>query len=144
MYERYGNYLGGIYKAKIQFAKDLLLDKDYISHFKNSFFEYGVINITSRNWDLSQYNDLPSNQFIKQYIKENQKKSFMTKLQNILKERKMSQRDLQRAIYDIYEVKIGDAMLSRIVNGRVVNLHLKTAKMIAETLDLKIEEIIEI
>lgn len=68
----------------------------------------------------------------------------MTKLQAILKERQMSQRDLQRAIIESHGIKIGDDRISKIVNGRIVNLQLRTAKIISETLKVKIEDIIEI
>ena len=68
----------------------------------------------------------------------------MTKLQKILTDRQMSQRDLQRAIIDTYGIKIGDDRISKMVNGRLVNYHLKTAKMIADTLNVKLDSIIEL
>lgn len=71
MKNKYPNYLGGLLEAKIQFAKDLLFDMDYISYHKRSFFHYGVINVSKNSFNLSQYRDLPSSEFIKKYIKEN-------------------------------------------------------------------------
>jgi DNA-binding Xre family transcriptional regulator len=68
----------------------------------------------------------------------------MTKLQKILLDKEMSQRDLQRAIFETFDITIGDAMISRIVNGRTVNLKIRTAKIIAETLEVTIEDIIEL
>jgi DNA-binding Xre family transcriptional regulator len=68
----------------------------------------------------------------------------MTKLSRILKERKMTQRDLQRAIFDTYAVKIGDDRISRMVNGALKNIHLATAKLIADTLNVTIDDIVEL
>jgi hypothetical protein len=64
------NYLGGILDAKINFGKDLILDADFIEYSKNAFFKFGTINVTERYYDLSQYHDLSSAEFIKRYIKE--------------------------------------------------------------------------
>lgn len=67
----------------------------------------------------------------------------MTKLANILKERDLTQRDLQRAIQLKYGVKIGDDRISKLYNGKLVNYHLKTATMIAETLGVSVDQINE-
>ena len=68
----------------------------------------------------------------------------MTKLSIILTDKKMTQRDLQRAIIHKYGFKIGDDRISRMVTGRMTNVSLKTAKIIADTLDVKIDDITEI
>jgi len=68
----------------------------------------------------------------------------MTKLSRILKERKMTQRDLQRAIFNTYGIKIGDDRISRMVNGVLKNVQLSTAKLIADTLNVTIDDIVEL
>jgi DNA-binding Xre family transcriptional regulator len=68
----------------------------------------------------------------------------MTKLANILESKGMSQRDLQRAIQDRYGVKIGDDRISKIFTGRMKNYQLKTALLIATTLEVSVDDIIEI
>lgn len=67
----------------------------------------------------------------------------MTKLAKILIDRKMSQRDLQRAIKDKSGVFIGDDRISRMVNGVLTNLQVNTARIIANTLDVSIDDIVE-
>lgn len=67
-----------------------------------------------------------------------------TKLSNILKWKNMSQRDLQRAIQDKFDIKIGDDRISKMVSGKLKNYHLQTAKMIAETLEVSIDDIVEL
>jgi hypothetical protein len=67
----------------------------------------------------------------------------MTKLAIILAQYGMSQRDLQRAIYNQFKVKIGDDRISKMCNGILTNYHVQTAKMIAETLNVSVDEIIE-
>ena len=67
----------------------------------------------------------------------------MTKLAKILINKNMSQRDLQRAIYDKFELFIGDDRISKMVNGVLTNYHINTAKIIAETLEVKIDDIVE-
>jgi DNA-binding Xre family transcriptional regulator len=68
----------------------------------------------------------------------------MTKLAKILESKSMSQRDLQRAIQDRYGVKIGDDRISKIFTGRMKNYQLKTALLIATTLEVSVDDIIEI
>ena len=67
----------------------------------------------------------------------------MTKLAKILIDRKMSQRDLQRAIKDKSGEFIGDDRISRMVNGVLTNLQVNTARIIANTLDVSIDDIVE-
>jgi DNA-binding Xre family transcriptional regulator len=67
----------------------------------------------------------------------------MTKLAKILSHKGMSQRDLQRAVKFKYDVHLGDDRISRLVNGILTNYHIKTAKIIAETLEVKVDDIIE-
>jgi len=68
----------------------------------------------------------------------------MTKLAKILIDRGMTQRDLQRAIYEKFLFFIGDDRISRMVNGKLTNYHLQTAKMIADTLEVRIDDIAEL
>lgn len=67
----------------------------------------------------------------------------MTKLATILAERGMSQRDLQRAIKNHHGFKLGDDRISKMVSGKQKNYHIQTAKILAETLEVKIDDIIE-
>lgn len=67
----------------------------------------------------------------------------MTKLAMILIDRGMTQRDLQRAIYEKFDILIGDDRISRMVNGKLTNYQLQTAKVIADTLEVKIDDIVE-
>jgi DNA-binding Xre family transcriptional regulator len=66
----------------------------------------------------------------------------MTKLAKILKDRGMSQRDLQRAINAKFNVKIGDDRISNMTTGKLKNYHLKTAIMISQSLDVTLNDII--
>jgi DNA-binding Xre family transcriptional regulator len=66
-----------------------------------------------------------------------------TKIAKLLEEKKMSQRDLQRAIIDMFGVKIGDDRISKICTGRLKNYHTNTAVMLAMTLNVKVDEILE-
>ena len=61
----------------------------------------------------------------------------------ILKWNLMTQRDLQRAIQERFGVKLGDDRISKMVSGKLKNYHIHTAKMIAETLDVSIDDIVE-
>jgi len=67
----------------------------------------------------------------------------MTKLAKILIRKKMSQRDLQRAIFDKCNVFIADDRISKMVNGILTNYHVNTAKILADALEVKIDDIIE-
>jgi DNA-binding Xre family transcriptional regulator len=66
----------------------------------------------------------------------------MTKLAKILNERGMSQRDLQRAIFAKFGIKIGDDRISKMTTGKLKNYNLKTALMISESLDVTLNDII--
>lgn len=66
----------------------------------------------------------------------------MTKLAEALIKKKMSQRDLQRAIQNKFNVKIGDDRISKMYSGRLTNYNIKTALMIAESLNLTLNDII--
>jgi DNA-binding Xre family transcriptional regulator len=67
-----------------------------------------------------------------------------TKLSYILQWKQMSQRDLQRAIQEKFGFKLGDDRISKIVSGKMKNFHLQTAKMIADTLEISIDDIVEL
>ena len=66
----------------------------------------------------------------------------MTKLQQLLIDKEMTQRDLQRAILDKQNVFIGDDRISKLVNGVQKNVTMKTAKLVADTLGVKIDDIV--
>lgn len=68
----------------------------------------------------------------------------MTKISVILIQKGMTQRDLQRAILDKFSVKYGDDRISRIVNGKVRNYSVLTAKILADTLEVKIDDIVDL
>jgi len=55
----------------------------------------------------------------------------------------MTQRDLQRAIIRKFNVKLGDDRISKMVSGQLTNYHIKTAKLISETLGVSIDDIVE-
>ncbi len=67
----------------------------------------------------------------------------MTKLERILIIRDMSNRDLQRAIKEKHGIFIGDDRISKMVNGHHTNILLNTAKLIATTLDVSIDDIVD-
>jgi len=67
----------------------------------------------------------------------------MTKLATILNDRGMTQRDLQRAIIEKHGIKLGDDRISKMVTGVLKNYHTNTAKLIATTLEVKIDDIID-
>jgi DNA-binding Xre family transcriptional regulator len=67
----------------------------------------------------------------------------MTKIYRILLERGMTQRDLQRAIIDKHGVKLGDDRICKMVNGTLKNVHTKTAKLIASTLEVGLDDVVE-
>jgi DNA-binding Xre family transcriptional regulator len=66
----------------------------------------------------------------------------MTKLQQLLIDKEMTQRDLQRAILEKQNVFIGDDRISKLVNGVQKNVTMKTAKLVADTLGVKIDDIV--
>jgi hypothetical protein len=67
----------------------------------------------------------------------------MTKLAKILTDKKMTQRDLQRAIKQKHGITLGDDRISKMVTGRLTNYHIQTAKVIADTLEVTIDNIVE-
>jgi DNA-binding Xre family transcriptional regulator len=71
-------------------------------------------------------------------------KKMRTKIELILNKRDLSQTDLQRLIQDKSGFKIGRDRISKIVTGKIKNYTLETAKMIAEALDVKIDDIVEL
>ena len=67
-----------------------------------------------------------------------------TKLEQILIERGMSQGDLMRLIKQKSGFKIGRDRISKITTGRMKNYSLETAVMIAEALEISVDEIVEL
>jgi DNA-binding Xre family transcriptional regulator len=67
----------------------------------------------------------------------------MTKLQQLLIEKKMLQSDLIRTIKEKHNIDFDKANLSRIVCGVKTNYTLETARVIATSLDVTVDEIIE-
>lgn len=68
----------------------------------------------------------------------------MTKLQKILNDRGMTQADLMRAITKKTGFQIGRDRISKIVNGNLKNYTLETAVMIAESLQVNVDDIVEL
>jgi len=67
-----------------------------------------------------------------------------TKLSSILNDRGMTQRDLQRLIEESQGVFLGDDRISKMVSGKLINIHLRTAKLIADTLEVTIDDICDL
>ena len=67
-----------------------------------------------------------------------------TKLKRLLEERCLSNRDLQRLIFDKHGIILGDDRISKMVSGKLKNYQLRTAHLIADTLDVKIDDICEL
>jgi DNA-binding Xre family transcriptional regulator len=67
-----------------------------------------------------------------------------TKLERILRERNLSQGDLQRLIKAKSGFKIGRDRISKICTGRLKNYTVETAKMISEALEVPMDSIVEI
>jgi len=67
-----------------------------------------------------------------------------TKLEKILLDKGMSQGDLIRKIQDNTGFRIGRDRISKIATGRLKNFTLMTAVMIAEALDIKVDDFIEL
>jgi hypothetical protein len=56
----------------------------------------------------------------------------------------MTQRDLQRLIEESQGVFLGDDRISKMVSGKLINIHLRTAKLIADTLEVTIDDICDL
>jgi len=68
----------------------------------------------------------------------------MTKLNQILLERDYTQSDLQKLIYAKSGFVMSRHHISRIVNGHLTNLKLETITIIAEALNVKVDDISEL
>lgn len=68
----------------------------------------------------------------------------MTKLEQILSERNLSQGDLIRMIKKRSGFKIGRDRVSKIYTGRLTNYTMLTAVIISEALGVTIDEIVEL
>ncbi len=66
-----------------------------------------------------------------------------TKLQRLLIQRGLSQSDLQKKVQAKTGIKIEPYRVSKIVNGSIKNYFTDTARAIATTLEVSIEEILE-
>jgi transcriptional regulator with XRE-family HTH domain len=66
-----------------------------------------------------------------------------TKIEQLLRERNLSQGDLVRLIKAKSGFKIGRDRISKICTGRLTNYTVETAKMISEALDVPMESIVE-
>jgi DNA-binding Xre family transcriptional regulator len=67
-----------------------------------------------------------------------------TKIESILLERNMSQGDLMRLIQQRSGFRIGRDRISKICTGRLKNYTMETAVMIAEALEVSIDDITEL
>ncbi len=68
----------------------------------------------------------------------------MTKLERILMDRNMSQGDLMRLIEEKSGFRIGRDRISKICTGRLKNYTMQTAVMIAEALEVAVDDIVEL
>jgi DNA-binding Xre family transcriptional regulator len=68
----------------------------------------------------------------------------MTKIETILLQRNMSQGDLMRLIQQKSGFKIGRDRISKICTGRLKNYTMETAVMIAEALQVTVDDITEL
>lgn len=66
-----------------------------------------------------------------------------TKIAKILRERKISQAEFRRQINEKAGVDIGADRVSKICTGRLQNYSLYTARILAHTLNVSIDEIVE-
>ena len=67
----------------------------------------------------------------------------MSRLGKILKKKKITNRELQRLLYLKHGVVFADGRISNIVNLRTPNYTIKTALLIADVLDVKVDDICE-
>lgn len=67
----------------------------------------------------------------------------MTKLAKLLSERGMEQKELQARILEKHNVVLGRDRICKMVKGNLTNYHIKTAKLIADTLDVRIDDIVD-
>ena len=67
----------------------------------------------------------------------------MTKLARLLDEREMSQRELYEAIIEKFGIEIGRDRLSRLYTGSHKNPNINTVKIIAQTLSVSLDDIVE-
>lgn len=67
-----------------------------------------------------------------------------TKIEKILRKRNMSQGDLMRLVQSKSGFKIGRDRISKICTGVQVNYTIVTAVMIAEALNVKLDDIVEV
>lgn len=67
-----------------------------------------------------------------------------TKLEAILREKKITQGDLRRMIRDKSGFLIGRDRISKICTGRMKKYNIETAVMIAEALEVNVQDIIEL
>jgi len=68
----------------------------------------------------------------------------MTKIEKILTDRGMSQGDLLRLIIAKSGFKVGRDRISKICTGRLQNYTMETAVMIAEALEVTVDDIVEL
>jgi hypothetical protein len=66
----------------------------------------------------------------------------VTKIQKILIERGLTQTDLYQLIKEGGN-EIGKDRINRIVNGKLINFHTNTAKILANALGVKIDDVVE-
>jgi plasmid maintenance system antidote protein VapI len=67
-----------------------------------------------------------------------------TKLEKILRDRGLTQGDLQRMIKAKSGFKIGRDRISKICTGRLTNYTIETAKMISEALEISMDSFVEL
>lgn len=66
----------------------------------------------------------------------------MTKLAKILSDRQMTYKDFQISLFEKTGYYLGFDRISKIINGKQNDIMLSTAKKIADSLELKVDDII--
>lgn len=67
----------------------------------------------------------------------------MTKIQAILKEREITPTQFQKLLLQKSKSKMGLCRISKLIHGKLTNYTIKTAKAIANSLDVTINDIVD-
>lgn len=73
---------------------------------------------------------------------EEVKPKTQTKLSKILTEKGLTQRQLRILIYQKTGQRLGEDRISKIATGKLTNIQTKTAKLIADALDVQVDDVI--
>ena len=67
----------------------------------------------------------------------------MTKIQAILKEREITPTQFQKLLIKKGNAKMGLCRISKLIHGKITNYTIKTAKSIAKSLDVTLNDIVD-